>query len=605
MNIKKIIVILVGLFLLIIIFLGVFVLTYDVDRLRPVIEEHVSQSIGKKVSLGKISLIWKGAFALKLKQVVIYPSHKAQTEPLLTLDSVDAALDFWPLLQRKVRIGSVLIRKPHLQLVQKSGGTLKGFEPQTTKPSASSSSTSKKSVSIAPAALSFLVQRVGIEDGSISYRDEAQPKAAEWFVRNIDLKIEGVSFDQNMPIEAQAVFLSDKQNINLKGTAFFSTRDNQLTLKQMRLVTDLNQVKSAYLTSALGRAAQGAKLGGSFVMELLRPLDLSPFDDGKLSAQISLTDGKFSESSEVPPLNDMNLDARISGTSLALRNFSAKFAGGDLKGSGTVANLTAQPSTSFHVNVTGMNLDQLIPPAGPSEPTLEGRGDAVFEGSFVGTAWPRIARSLEGQGQLSIRNGIIRNFNMVREVFNRLSLFPKLVEKLQSELPPSYEEKLNARDTALSPIDIPFSVSGGILRIPQAVVTSNTFSLTGAGSAVLTGGLQMRAMLSIDPDLSQAMIKRVNELQYLTDDRGQIGIPIIVEGVLPHVKVIPDLSYVGSKLAVAKTTEWVGGLVQKKIGQKNSDTQPVTTGQEPQTTPLENILGQLLGGSKKSTTNTN
>ncbi len=605
---KKFVLILIGLVLLAAIAFGIFVFTYDVNQLRPILEEHLSQSIGKKIDLGKISLTWQGAFALRLEQVSLYSGRTAQTKPLLTLDSADARLDFWPLLQRKIRVGSVVIRTPHLELVKKRNGQLSGFDagPPASSAAPSMAASKKSNPAVAEAALSFLVHEVSLEDGSVSYRDETQVRPAEWFIRNIDLKIQDVSINQDIPIKAQAAFLSDKHNATLDGAAFFSAKSQTFTIKKLRLATELSQIKPEYLAQALGGEVKNPRLEGSLVIELTRPLDVSAFDMEQLAAQISLTNGRYFESALGQPLDNIKLEAQISGTTLTIQGFSAKFAGGDIAGSGTFTDVMAQPTASFRISLIGMDLNELIPPTSSSEPYLEGRSSVTFQGSFAGMAQTSITRSLQGQGQLSIGKGVIRNFNMVREVFNSLSLIPRLVEKLQSELPQSYEEKLNAKDTFLNPINIPFSISAGVLHIPQAVVAADTFGLRGAANVTLNGGLQAQTVLSIDPDLSKAMIKSVNELSYLTDAQGQIEIPVSASGILPHVKVLPDLGYVASKLAITKTTEWVESLVQKKLGRKESGAQPDTANQKTQptqTTAVADFLGQLLGGTKKSTSN--
>lgn len=109
-------------------------------------------------------------------------------------------------------------------------------------------------------------------------------------------------------------------------------------------------------------------------------------------------------------------------------------------------------------------------------------------------------------------------------------------------------------------------------------------------------------MLLVEPNLSQALMESVRELESLANQNGIIQIPLNFQGKLPQISIVPDLQYIGSRLATAA----VAGLFRKPEpspvpGEGTSQT-PVATAPETSATPAPKqklpkgsaILGQLL-----------
>ncbi|MBI3088009.1 MAG: hypothetical protein HYY91_03905, partial [Candidatus Omnitrophica bacterium] len=190
------------------------------------------------------------------------------------------------------------------------------------------------------------------------------------------------------------------------------------------------------------------------------------------------------------------------------------------------------------------------------------------QGAAQGLAWPEASRSLSGQGRLMLTEARIEHLNILREVFQRLSLLPGLLEALQARLPPSYQARLDARDTILHPVDAQVTAADGALTFAELHVETDDLVLKGAGRVGLDGTLTAQASVWIDPELSTAIIRSVNELQSLADARGRLELPVVVQGTLPRVAVLPDLGQIGSRLVVHKAQELIGGLLQRALEQE-------------------------------------
>ena len=196
------------------------------------------------------------------------------------------------------------------------------------------------------------------------------------------------------------------------------------------------------------------------------------------------------------------------------------------------------------------------------------------------------------------------NFNLLREVFDRLSMIPGLVNRLLSRLPPDYRAKLEAADTVLGPVDLPVTARGGVFYFDNLQLVSENFLLDGTGAVRPDGVYSVQAVIRVEPGLSSAFIRSVNELQYLTDAQGQLEIPVRMEsGPGGAPRILPDLVYVGQKLALTKAEQWIGSLLGKK---EPAETQtvppdgqvptPPSSSQQEEPGGQQDILGNLLEG---------
>ncbi|HXV27903.1 MAG TPA: AsmA-like C-terminal region-containing protein, partial [bacterium] len=292
------------------------------------------------------------------------------------------------------------------------------------------------------------------------------------------------------------------------------------------------------------------------------------------------------------PLKGIELEAAIEKEKVQVKNISFQIADGGVKGLGAIAQLTTRPQVGFEVKAEQLNLENLLPDPNPGEPSLTGQFSGSFQGTAVGMDWPQMAPTMAGKGEVSLVNGVLLNLNILQEVFRNLSVIPGLADKLKSRLPESYEAKLSARDTVLKPIQFPIMMQQGVASVRDAQIGADTFDLRGTGSFGLNGSVEMQTFLSVDADLSKAFIGSVNELQYLTNPQGQLQIPIRISGIAPDLRVLPDLQYVASKLAVSKTQEVIGKILEKKLGGNETESQPAAEAPTEQKKP--DLLGQLI-----------
>lgn len=215
------------------------------------------------------------------------------------------------------------------------------------------------------------------------------------------------------------------------------------------------------------------------------------------------------------------------------------------------------------LGIDALPLEAVLPPPQPGAPALRGLLSASLEGSLPTLDPAQLQGAITGQGRVTLTDGVIVNLNVLRAVFDRLSMLPGLVQALEARLPPEYQQKLAARDTALAPLELPLRLERGRLLLQRLQARTDTFALHGEGELGLDGAVNLRGVLRIEPALSAAIVRSVNELQALANARQELEIPLSIQGQAPQVAVLPDVQYVASKVLVNKAVDFLGNLLRQ------------------------------------------
>ncbi len=488
---KKLLLILVLVLALAVAGLIVFIATFDADRYRPLVVQQITSALGRPVQLQRLALSWRGGLAIQLQGVAV--------EPVLRVDSLDAQVQLLPLLRKAIQVASITLTRPKIELVRdaqgqmdllgvaavaapaaasgsfdssRQGGTRSGFRPATG---------GAQQASVGPAAVSFRIASLRIEDGALHYVDASRTPAIELWVKQIDATISDIAPGMPMRLDVRAALAADAQNLTLNG---------RVTLPDS--------------------ASEGM-------------IDALAFSLNKL------------------------------------------------------------------------RVDQITPQVATGQPQLHGVLSFEFEGRVPTLVAPQVLQAVAGQGTLKVDEPRIANLNILREVFQRFSMIPSLIESLQARLPATYQAKLAATDTILAPMNLPVRLQDGVLWCDEVQMSTDTFRLAGQGSVGLDQTLTFRTRLYLEPELSAAMIQSVHELRGLANANGELEIPVAISGRAPQVAVMPDLNYVASKVIATTAVDLLEAFLKPE--QESQDAPQGQEGQAPSQTHApapEDLLGQFL-----------
>ena len=467
---KKLLLILVLLLALAAAGLAVFIITFDADRYRPLVVQRLTSALGRPVQLQRLALGWRGGLAIQLQGVAV--------EPLVRADSIDARLQLLPLLKKQVQVTSVTLTRPQIELTRDAQGHIDLLGVAAV---AAPVAASGRKASMGPAAVSFAIGSLRIEDGTLHYVDGSRTPISELWVKQIDATLSDIAPGMPMRLDVRAAVASEAPNLTLTG---------------------------------------GVTLPDSASPGIIDTLAFS---------------------------------------------------------------------------VSKVRVDEITSPASPGQPQLQGVLSLEFQGRVPTLDPQQITNMVSGQGTLKLDQPRIANLNILRAVFQQLSMIPGLVEALQARLPATYQAKLDATDTVLSPINLPIRLQDGALWCDDVRMSTDTFRLVGQGTVGLDQTLAFRTRLYLEPELSAAMMQSVNELRGLANAAGELEIPVTISGKAPQVAMTPDLNYVASKLITTTAIDLLGSLLKPK--EESPEAPQTPEGQAPSPVPApapEDLLGQFL-----------
>ncbi len=175
-------------------------------------------------------------------------------------------------------------------------------------------------------------------------------------------------------------------------------------------------------------------------------------------------------------------------------------------------------------------------------------GDVFLEGAGAGEE--EIKKSLSGKGNVHVRDGAIRDVNLVRSVLARATVIPGLSEVLAEAMPPSFQTVLNSPDTHFDFVQVDFEMQGAQLVLPSLILKDSNFQIQASGTAGLEGQMDLKAQLILLDEFSEFLIHRVKELSYLENEQERIVIPFVYRGQWPRAYPQPDLAYLAQHLIV-------------------------------------------------------
>jgi hypothetical protein len=214
--------------------------------------------------------------------------------------------------------------------------------------------------------------------------------------------------------------------------------------------------------------------------------------------------------------------------------------------------INALPQFDGALDVRDLDIESLIPAVYKKGEYVTGRLNASSQLSFAGANPDLITRSLKGQGTIEVRDGALKNRNLIKEVFDRLSPVLAITAALGGELPPELNEMLRDHDTPFQVLQVMYDVQAGIVKVNEFRLTHPDYQLSGRGTyGILDKRVESSLQLFISKSISAYLIKKIREMELIADRNGQIIIPFRYGGVFPDAAVQPDLGYIGSRLLLS------------------------------------------------------
>jgi len=241
----------IGIAILVVILI-LFVLPFliPVNKFRPTIEQKASEALGRKVTVGNLSLsLWRGS--LGMDDLSISDDPKFNTGPFLTAKEVRVGVEMMPLIfSQQVNVTEVTILNPQVVMLKDRAGdwnfsSLGGSSsPAPKKPATGGGGNPAQSVSI---------KKLSLEDGQITLGNTNSKKRSVY--TKVNLTATDVAMTNNFPMTF-SMELPGGGSMKIDGNVGpVDTTNAAYTPQNVKLtVSSLNLASTGFLDPSLGLA---------------------------------------------------------------------------------------------------------------------------------------------------------------------------------------------------------------------------------------------------------------------------------------------------------------------------------------------------------------
>jgi uncharacterized protein involved in outer membrane biogenesis len=187
-----------------------------IARNRDYLIAQAEQALGRKIKVGKIeATLWSG-LGIRLSNFAMADDPAYGTEDFVRTRDVQVNLKFWPLLRREVQIKRVILHAPMIRVIRNARGDFNFLTIGKNKEKEKDSVAPHKKKRRAPkdeSSSAFLVSLVDISGGDLRYIDRKD--GSDLQLREVDLKVADLDFNERFSVELAAALYANKQNLNI------------------------------------------------------------------------------------------------------------------------------------------------------------------------------------------------------------------------------------------------------------------------------------------------------------------------------------------------------------------------------------------------------
>jgi AsmA protein len=409
------------------------------NDLKPQIVQAVHKYTGRQLQLaGNIEWSIFPRFGLQLNDVKLSNAAGFGKESFAQIQKLNIQIRLLPLLHKQLEIDNLQMNGLTLYLARNAQGQVNWQGPAakpseaTSTPVAAPSPITQSQPTISETAvpntlkpLSFVVAGMTIQNGQIFF-DDAQKKT-HYEISQLQLKSSNLTVNKRSPFFAQFNLNSNTPKINSKiklSTAITLSGDGkEITLNKLNFNAVL--FDASYPKGELPIALHSNQLSYNLntqslvVDNFIAVINQNKFI-GRVTGQNLATDPAFSGLISADQLKEKNLTIekiqlpfQFKNHILSITPITGKFYQGSFQGDTRLDFSTKIPRITSHKQFNHVNIQALLHDLkSPSQIQLSGFANANCTFATQGNNQPDLIKNLQGQGQFTLDNGMIKGINL-------------------------------------------------------------------------------------------------------------------------------------------------------------------------------------------------
>ncbi len=526
---KFILIALAALTVLALVALFIFIKTFDLNKYLPEITKSASEAMGSALSIERadLNVTFKG-IVLDCTGIRI-TSLKPGSAPFVEVQKAHAGLELAPFIfKQKIDFNNIEI----------------------------------------------LDIRVNIDD----------PKAPiRLVIPKMNARVNNFSLTEPYSVGVDFVFASDVENMHADALVRLNSKAGQVIVSEFKFRSDLSQINMSRIkeiTPALAQAVLPVSISGDLTADVTHLAAGAKGLEG-LQAKVTLEDAGANLKELLTPITKARVEADINLNTINIIESHLHINEGAVTAQGQIKNYMGLPQIILKGNIEEIKIEDIIDQA--KQPVVL-KGKIVANGNLTAQGFnPEVfLRSLKGQGEFSVNEGVIEKLNILKTVLGpTLNLVPGLADSLDSLITGGLKEKFGADATLFENVQGRFTVEDSVVYLDEAMASTKAFELNAKGTVGLNMKTDVLTSILLSKDISDDLSKKVEQLGYLRDESNRIKIGGQVSGVIPSIKFMPNVEFKN----VAKNAILDEGSKQlEKVIEKNPE--------------VGAILDSVFGGTK-------
>jgi hypothetical protein len=230
-------------------------------------------------------------------------------------------------------------------------------------------------------------------------------------------------------------------------------------------------------------------------------------------------------------------------------------------------NATLGDAPQFALNITANNIDiqsALKSQQSKSADMIQGILDAQLQVSGKGAKLDDIKPTLAGNGRAAVRNGKLIGINVAADALNKTKGLPQIGDLVPASMVQRHPELFSNPDTDINNASLSFVLQGPRITTHDLVVQTPDYGMTGDGWFDMDKNIEMAARLLLTKQLTSEILAEKKNVVYVTNQDGQVDIPMVVRGKLPKPAVLPDIGELAQRAGTHALQQNLGKLLGKK-----------------------------------------
>ena len=460
-----------------------------------------------------------------------------------------------------------------------------------------------KRLAAGPLGLTALQADLALTGGRVRIPDAAPGVTIE--TPFIETQIKDFSLTSPFSFDVNMAYLNDKPNIHTRGTAQVNVNDQSITLTDTTARLDLSSFDIEQLKTyiaAVKDAPLPANLQGDLTFSLT---EMHAGAKGLISldGRGDLKNGLVKMNELAVPLEGINTAFHFTSSDITMDTLTAFLGKGQITVQFAIKDYLAAQTFATQAELKDISLAEIL-----DQQKADIKIAGLVSGNFQAKGNAADLNSITGEGAMDIKEAKLKNLNVLKKVLDSMSFLPNLSARLEADLPDRYKKKLQDKDTDIRKIAFTGTISGGKILIEPAVVEADEFLFSGKAAAGFDQKYTMDGPFKIPADLSAAITRNEENMQYFYDPEGNITLPIHVLGVgaqTPTINVLKTMEDIIKNAARNKGKEELKKVLQKAIGMEpaedgqQEESRPDTgTGQQeqPAQEKPQSVEGQIIEG---------